>query len=100
MFSVHLEVDTDLTPKEYNRVKEMIHNLVEKYGISHSTVEIEFPDETCRNIDNDACNYCSLRIFSARFVSLPFASLLLTAAISALYCPMIMTSFLPRVTAV
>ena len=55
VFSVHLEVDKELDPKEYGLVKQIMHDLVKKHGIYHSTVEIEFPDETCRNIDNEEC---------------------------------------------
>ena len=55
VFSVHLEVDKELDPQEYVRVKQIMHDLVKKHGIYHSTVEIEFPDETCRNIDNEEC---------------------------------------------
>lgn len=56
VFSVHLEVDKDLTPQEYNRVKKLMHILVKKHGLYHSTVEIEFPEEPCRNIDNEECH--------------------------------------------
>ncbi len=59
VFSVHLEVDKNLSPEEYIRVKGLMHDLVKKYGIHHSTVEIELPEETCRNIDNGECNYFS-----------------------------------------
>ena len=59
VFSVHLEVDKNLSPEEYIRVKGLMHDLVKKYGIYHSTVEIELPEETCRNIDNGECNYFS-----------------------------------------
>ena len=55
VFSVHLEVDKELDPQEYGRVKQIMYDLVKKHGIYHSTVEIEFPDETCRNIDNKEC---------------------------------------------
>ena len=55
VFSVHLEVDKNLDPLEYGRVKQLMHDLVKKHGIYHSTVEIEFPDETCRNINNEEC---------------------------------------------
>ena len=55
VFSVHLEVDKELDPQEYGRGKQIMHDLVKKHGIYHSTVEIEFPDETCRNIDNEEC---------------------------------------------
>ncbi len=55
VFSVHLEVEKNLEPAEYNRVKKLMHDLVKKYGIYHSTVEIEFPGETCRNLDNREC---------------------------------------------
>ncbi len=55
VFSVHLEMEKDLEPAEYKRVKQLMHDLVNKYGIYHSTVEIEFPEETCRNLENREC---------------------------------------------
>lgn len=55
VFSVHLEVDKALSPAEYGTVKEAMRKLVEKYGIHHSTVEIEFPEESCRNRKDGRC---------------------------------------------
>ncbi|ASQ90014.1 cation transporter [Prosthecochloris sp. GSB1] len=56
VFSVHLDVDKPLSPAEYRSVKEAMRDLVEKYGIHHSTVEIEFPEEPCRNSEDGPCS--------------------------------------------
>ncbi|MEI6638487.1 MAG: cation transporter [Chlorobium sp.] len=50
VFSAHLEVDTQLDARAYMQLKELIRTLVERHGIYHSTVEIEYPGEACRNI--------------------------------------------------
>lgn len=49
VFTAHLEVDRELEPSEHNEVKETIRSLVSRYGFYHSTVEIEYPGEPCRN---------------------------------------------------
>jgi cobalt-zinc-cadmium efflux system protein len=48
VLSAHLVVDRDLSPEEYRRLKEEVRKTVERFGIFHSTVEIELPDEACR----------------------------------------------------
>jgi len=50
VFTAHLEVDTRLDADAYIQLKEMIRTLVEQYGMYHSTVEIEYPGEACRNV--------------------------------------------------
>ncbi|MEI7694829.1 MAG: cation diffusion facilitator family transporter [Chlorobium sp.] len=50
VFTAHLEVDTLLDAEAYMQLKERIRVLVERYGIYHSTVEIEYPGEACRNV--------------------------------------------------
>ncbi|MEI8102800.1 MAG: cation diffusion facilitator family transporter [Chlorobium sp.] len=50
VFTAHLEVDTLLDAEAYMQLKERIKILVERYGIYHSTVEIECPGEACRNV--------------------------------------------------
>lgn len=49
VFTAHLELDCDLDPSEHARIKEEIRNLVARHGIYHSTVELEYPGEVCRN---------------------------------------------------
>lgn len=48
VFSVHLVADKNLTPGQYAELKQNVRNLVHHYGIYHSTVEIELPEEACR----------------------------------------------------
>ncbi len=50
VFTAHLEVDTLLEAEAYMQLKERIRTLVERYGMYHSTVEIEYPGEACRNV--------------------------------------------------
>jgi cobalt-zinc-cadmium efflux system protein len=50
VFTTHLEVDTLLEAEAYMQLKERIRTLVERYGLYHSTVEIEYPGEACRNV--------------------------------------------------
>jgi len=49
IFTAHLEVDTLLDAEAYMQLKELIRTLVDRYGLYHSTVEIEYPGEACRN---------------------------------------------------
>ncbi len=49
VFTAHLEVDTLLDAEAYMQLKELIRTLVDRYGLYHSTVEIEYPGEACRN---------------------------------------------------
>ncbi len=50
VFTAHLEVDTLLEAEAYMQLKERIRTLLERYGMYHSTVEIEYPGEACRNV--------------------------------------------------
>jgi len=50
VFTAHLEVDTLLDGDAYKQLKERIRTLVKHHGIFHSTVEIEYPGEACRNV--------------------------------------------------
>ncbi|NTW54882.1 MAG: cation transporter [Chlorobaculum sp.] len=49
VFTAHLEIDCDLDPAEHSNIKEEIRALVARHGIYHSTVELEYPGEVCRN---------------------------------------------------
>ncbi len=49
VFTAHLEVDTLLDAESYMQLKELIRTLVEKHGLHHTTIEIEYPGEACRN---------------------------------------------------
>ena len=55
VFSVHIMTDRNLAPEEYQRLKEEVRQVVERHGIYHSTVEIEFPEEVCRNAGDATC---------------------------------------------
>jgi cobalt-zinc-cadmium efflux system protein len=49
VFTAHLEVDRQFDPYDYGCMKETIRSIIERHGIYHSTVEIEFPGEVCRH---------------------------------------------------
>jgi cobalt-zinc-cadmium efflux system protein len=49
VFTAHLEIDCDVNPAEYAGIKEEVSALVTRHGIYHSTVELEYPGELCRN---------------------------------------------------
>ena len=49
VFTAHLELDCNIAPAEHARLKAEISALVARHGIYHSTVELEYPGELCRN---------------------------------------------------
>jgi len=53
VFTAHLEVDTLLDAEAYMQLKELIRTLVDRHGLFHSTVEVEYPGEACRNKDSE-----------------------------------------------
>ena len=55
VFSAHLVVSTNLDAQQYAQVKQNVKELVEEFGLSHSTVEIELPDESCRISVDENC---------------------------------------------
>jgi len=60
VFSVHLVADKDLTPKQYAELKHNVRRLIQDYGLYHSTVEIELPEEACRISKNSSCEQVNL----------------------------------------
>ncbi|HWR00702.1 MAG TPA: cation diffusion facilitator family transporter [Chlorobaculum sp.] len=50
VFTAHLDVDRNFDAQDYGRVKEAIRAIIMRHGFFHSTVEIEFPGEVCRNL--------------------------------------------------
>ena len=57
VFSAHLLADKNLAPHQYAELKQKVKELIRDYGLHHSTVEIELPDEGCRMSENDTCNW-------------------------------------------
>ncbi|MCX6179841.1 MAG: cation diffusion facilitator family transporter [Chlorobiales bacterium] len=49
VFTAHLELNILLDVEAYLQLKDQIRTLVERHGLYHSTVEIEYPGEACRN---------------------------------------------------
>jgi cobalt-zinc-cadmium efflux system protein len=50
IFTAHLELDCQPLPEEYATIKDAIRNIIQRHGLYHSTVEIEFSGEVCRNV--------------------------------------------------
>ncbi len=49
VFTAHLELACQPLPEEHAAIKAAIVAIVRKHGLHHSTVEFEYPGETCRN---------------------------------------------------
>ena len=56
IFSAHLLADKNLTPEQYADLKHNVRLIIQEYGLYHSTVEIELPEEACRMQENGSCN--------------------------------------------
>ncbi|MEI8186527.1 MAG: cation diffusion facilitator family transporter [Chlorobiaceae bacterium] len=54
VFTAHLELNIKLDVEAYMQLKEEIRILVERHGFYHSTVEIEYPGEACRNVISES----------------------------------------------
>lgn len=52
VFSAHLLADKNLSPVQYAELKQKVKELIMDYGLYHSTVEIELPEEGCRMSGN------------------------------------------------
>lgn len=48
VLTVHMVAEKNLSPEEYALVKKRFKQIVDDFGIFHSTLEIELPDESCR----------------------------------------------------
>ena len=48
VLTVHMVAEKNLTAEEYALVKKCFKQIVDDFGIFHSTLEIELPDESCR----------------------------------------------------
>ena len=55
VFTAHLVIDRELSPPVYEEIKEKVRGVIGKYGLYHSTVEIESPSEMCRMPDDACC---------------------------------------------
>ncbi len=52
VFTAHLVIDRELSPSVYENIKEGVRDVTRKYGLYHSTVEVETPGEVCRITDD------------------------------------------------
>ncbi len=48
VFSAHILTKTPLDAQAYEKLKLEIKSQIKSYGYEHTTIEIEFPNETCR----------------------------------------------------
>ena len=56
VLTVHIVSEKVLAPDEYALLKQRFREIVDVSGIYHSTLEIEWPDESCRLEGNNANN--------------------------------------------
>lgn len=49
VLTAHLVVARDLTATEYSELKGLIEQRLASYQLSHTTIELEFPSENCRD---------------------------------------------------
>ena len=56
VLTAHLVVARDLTAAEYSELKALIDHRLAAYKLSHTTIELEFPSENCRDelVDHNA----------------------------------------------
>lgn len=55
VLTLHLISNKILSPDEYSALKSSFKKIVDNYGIYHSTLEIEWPEEICRVEENSLC---------------------------------------------
>lgn len=49
VLTAHLAVERDLNATEYSELKQLIDKQLAVYKLSHTTIELEFPSENCRD---------------------------------------------------
>jgi len=54
ILSAHIVADKILSPEEYTALKNGFRRIIDENGIYHSTLEIELPDEACRQPGHDS----------------------------------------------
>ncbi len=54
ILSAHIVADKILSPEEYAALKNGFRRIIDENGIYHSTLEIELPDEACRQPGHDS----------------------------------------------
>jgi len=54
VLTVHIVTQRILRPDEYALLKQRFRQIIDTHGIYHSTLEIEWPDESCRLEPHDA----------------------------------------------
>ncbi len=52
VLTVHLVSNKSLDSREYTELKMQFREIMQAHGIYHSTLEIEWPEESCRVEDN------------------------------------------------
>ncbi len=55
MLTAHLIVDKNLNKEQILILKESARKAIENFDFFHSTLELEYSDETCRMMDNNDC---------------------------------------------
>ena len=49
VLTAHLRIDKMVSACEQKQIKEHVHTLLATYSLSHTTIELELPDELCRD---------------------------------------------------
>ncbi len=52
VYTAHLLLSKAISQNEQLELKSEVAEKLEKYELSHTTIELEFPDETCRDSDD------------------------------------------------
>ncbi len=56
VLTAHLVIDSNLDIQQMQEIKENAKAAIERYNFFHSTVELEYPEESCRIGDNGKCH--------------------------------------------
>jgi cobalt-zinc-cadmium efflux system protein len=49
VLTAHLEIDQMISAYEQKQIKTNVHEILSEYSLSHTTIELELPDELCRD---------------------------------------------------
>jgi len=49
VLTAHLEIDEHMSSQEQAQIKQQVSRKLSKYSLSHTTIEIELPEELCRD---------------------------------------------------
>ncbi len=53
VYTAHLVMDSPMECAQQVEIKSEIARILDKFQFAHTTIELEFPEEPCRDLDND-----------------------------------------------